>query len=311
MSMKNPVWLLEFASKVYSQTGEDGIIEKILDTLPEKDHWCVEFGAWDGRQACNSRNLIENHQYRAVLIEGDGEKFQTLKSNYSSNTSVYPINAFVGFQQVDGLDQILKNLPVPTNFDFLSIDIDGNDYHTWQAMDIYKPKCICVEYNPTIPTEVEFVQPADITINQGNSLLSFVKLGQSKGYELICAMQFNAFFVQKEYFPLFEIADNHPESLRKDLSKITYIFSTYDGGVHIRGFGGLPWHNVKMTESKIQPLPRFLRKFPPNFGAIESFLYKIYKTLVGWQGLNIKHSWTSDPGLAVKPQRHNTRNPKG
>ncbi len=46
--MKNPAWLLDFAIKVHSQTGEDGVIEKILENLPERDYWCVEFGAWDG-----------------------------------------------------------------------------------------------------------------------------------------------------------------------------------------------------------------------------------------------------------------------
>jgi hypothetical protein len=305
--MKNPAWLLDFASKVYSQTGEDGIIEKILEILPETDHWCVEFGAWDGLQSSNSRNLIENHQYQAVLIEGNLEKSQELKRNYARNVNVHPINSFVGFQREDGLDAILKNTPIPINFDFLSIDIDGNDYHVWQAMEVYKPKCICVEYNPTIPTEVEFVQPADPSVNQGNSLLSLVKLGQSKGYELVCAMQFNAFFVRQEYFPLFEIPDNRPEFLRRDLSKITYIFSTYDGLVHFHGFGGLPWHNVKLAESLIQPLPGFLRKFPSNYGALEMFFYRIFKTLMGWRGLNIKHSWQNGASSGGKNRNQNRK----
>jgi hypothetical protein len=305
--MKNPAWLLEFASKSYSQTGEDGIIQKILETLPELDHWCVEFGAWDGVRASNSRNLIENHQYKAVLIEGDTAKAKELKNNYSHNPNVHPVNAFVGFHREDGLDKILKDTPIPTNFDFLCIDIDGNDYHAWQAMEIYKPKCICVEYNPTIPTEVEFVQAADPSVSQGNSLLSLVKLGQSKGYELVCAMMFNAFFVRKEYFPLFEIADNRPELLRKDLSKVTYVFSTYDGAVHIQGFGGLPWHNVKMVESKFQPIPKFLRKFPSNYGSLEKFFYKIYKSMMGRRGLNIKHSWQSGPNPAGKNRGQNRK----
>ncbi len=41
-------WLLDYGKNVYSQTGEDGVIEKILDILPDRDSWCVEFGAWDG-----------------------------------------------------------------------------------------------------------------------------------------------------------------------------------------------------------------------------------------------------------------------
>ena len=45
-----------------------------------------------------------------------------------------------------------------------------------------------VEFNPTIPADVEFVQPRDIKINQGSSLLSLTKLGQEKGYELVAAL---------------------------------------------------------------------------------------------------------------------------
>ena len=53
-----------------------------------------------------------------------------------------------------------------------------------------------VEFNPTIPADVEFVQPRDIKINQG-SLLSLTKLGQEKGYELVAALDLNAFFVKR------------------------------------------------------------------------------------------------------------------
>ena len=285
--MKNPDWLLDFASKVYSQTGEDGVIGKILEILPEKNFWCVEFGAWDGILSSNSRNLIQNHQYKAILIEGNQKKFQELKRNYADNAGVYPIHGIVGFRQENGLDAILKDAPIPIDFDFLSIDIDGNDYHVWQAIETYKPKTVCIEYNPTIPTEIEFVQSADPGINQGSSLRSLVGLGKTKGYELVCAMQFNAFFVRQEYFALFDIEDNRPEALRKDLTKVTYIFSTYDGIIHLRGFAGLPWHKVKLDPSRIQQIPWFLRKYPPNLNKLEQLFYKFFKALIGQRGLNL------------------------
>lgn len=44
----DPTWLLERRRDVFSQDGEDGIIEAILDVLPGRNHWCVEIGAWDG-----------------------------------------------------------------------------------------------------------------------------------------------------------------------------------------------------------------------------------------------------------------------
>ena len=153
-----PEWLLDYASNTYSQAGEDGVIAKILEMLPETDQWCVEFGAWDGLYLSNVRRLIEEKDYSAILIEGDKKKFERLRNNYADNHNVETVNAFVGYNAEDGLDKILSAFNIPKNFDFLSIDVDGNDYHIWKAVQQYRPKSVCVEYNPTIPSQVYFVQ---------------------------------------------------------------------------------------------------------------------------------------------------------
>ena len=270
---KSPTWLLNHKSSIYSQTGEDGIIEKILDILPKNDKWCVEFGAGDGIFLSNTRNLIENKGYSAILIEGSKTRFKDLQRNYLENQKVTTINRFVGFDEEDNLDQIIIDTPIPTDFDFVSIDIDGNDYHVWKAMSRYKPKVICIEFNPTIPTEIKFVQPPDHSVNQGASLSSLVELGREKGYELVSVLPFNAFFVRSEYYPLFKIEDNSPEVLRTNLDAVTYLFIGYDGKVFLRGYKKLPWHGVELKESRIQPLPSFLRKYPDNYSKVEKIAY--------------------------------------
>jgi hypothetical protein len=78
---KDPAWLLQFSRDHYSQAGEDGIIEQILALLPANDRWCVEFGAWDGLHLSNSRHLIENSGYSAVLIEGSSSAAADLQRN--------------------------------------------------------------------------------------------------------------------------------------------------------------------------------------------------------------------------------------
>lgn len=226
---REPAWLLDFKNDVYSQSGEDGIIGKILQTLPERDQWCVEFGAWDGMFLSNSRNLIENAGYSSVLIEGSRTKWSELQKNYSTRKNVIALNALVGYNKDDSLDVMLADTPIPLDFDFLSIDVDGNDYHIWRAIEKYRPKAICIEFNPTLPTEVNFVQPADPSVNQGAGLLPLVELGKEKGYELVAVLLFSAFFVDAKYYPLFRIGDNRPETLRTDLSGITHLFSGYDG----------------------------------------------------------------------------------
>lgn len=258
---------------VYSQAGEDRLIDTIFRTLRDQNRWCVEFGAWDGKYLSNTRHLIEHRGFSAILIEGDRQRFEELKRTVAGHDGLLAINKFVGFDADDNLDTILSGTPVPKDFDFLSIDIDGNDYHVWKAMSDFRPKVVCVEFNPTIPTDVRFVQPADRTVMQGCSLLSLVDLGRTKGYELIGVTHFNAFFTESEYFHRFGIADNRPEALRRHLADITHIFIGYDGTVMLAGSKKLPWHDIELRESRMQRLPTCLRTFPANYSALQRALF--------------------------------------
>ena len=74
--------LKKFKKKIYSQNGEDGIIEEILNRLDgELDHTCCEFGAWNGIYLSNVYNLVENKDYKVLFIEGDRSKFKKLEEN--------------------------------------------------------------------------------------------------------------------------------------------------------------------------------------------------------------------------------------
>lgn len=276
---RQPAWLLDSARNVHSQFGEDGVIEKTLQILPEKDKWCVEFGAWDGVYLSNTRNLIENAGYSAVLIEGDETRFAALKKNYAGNERVIPVHAFVGFTESDGLDAILAGLGIPSDFDFLSIDVDGNDFHIWKAMSKYRPKTVCIEFNPTIATGVRFVQRADPSVNHGSSLSSLVELAQEKDYRLVSVLPVNAFFVDAKYFPRFEIDDNRPETLRKDSRHVTHLFSGYDGTVFLQGNQQLPWHGLPIREPAVQVLPKLLRRHPDNYSKFEKVALGVFRML--------------------------------
>jgi len=266
---KEPPNLLIRDMGFYSRTATvDGLavtanaIELILDRLPERNHWCVEFGAWDGLVGSTSRRLILERNYSAVLIEGNRERFAELQKNYAGLDRVIPCNQFVGFTEADGLDAILAGTPAPPDFDFLTVDIDGNDYHVWNAIVKYRPKVAMIEFNPTIPPEVRFIQSADPSVNQGSSLAALAELGKRKKYELIAVLGVNAFFVTAELFPLFHLADNRAETLWTERDCVTYFFTGYDGRVFLRGCCELPWHRLPLLESKMQVLPAFLRKHP-------------------------------------------------
>ena len=192
--------LNEYSEKIYSQFGEDGLIKEILNRIEFKnlDKWCVEFGARDGISDSNAHNLIKNHDYKAVLIEGDKKYFKKLCKNFISD-KIIKLNKFIDFYGDNSLDNVLKKTQIPKNFDFLSIDIDGCDYFIFKSMELYRPKIVCIEFNHLIPNEVEFIQEKNFNIKQGTSALSLINLAKKKDYLLVGSTLSNLFFVDRAY----------------------------------------------------------------------------------------------------------------
>ena len=254
-------YLKSYSANKYSQFGEDGILEKIFELLPKSDAcWCVEFGAWDGKYLSNTYELIANKNWNGVLIEGNPKKFTELKQTFQQINRVILLSTYVALEGKDSLDQILKKTPIPIEFDFLSIDIDGNDYHVWDSLKTYSPRLVVIEFNPSIPGDIEFIQEKNNSINHGNSLLSLVKLGKSKGYELIATTYCNGFFVKKEFFHLFKIKDNSIDSLWEN-PEAPRIFQLYDGTLMLTKEFNLTWNHKHIGHQDIQVIPKFLRHF--------------------------------------------------
>lgn len=261
---KETGWLSAYKKDVTSQGGEDGITEKIFAIIKDGDGWCVEFGAWDGKQYSNTWNLIQNKGWSGVVIEANPEKYKELVQTYSNNNKVTCINKFVNFELSDTLDDILSKTQISKSFDLLAIDVDGNDYHIWESITHYKPKVIIIEFNRSIPVDIEFIQPRNTKINQGSSLLSLYMLAKKKNYELIAITDCNAFFVDKKYFELFDIQDNSLSLFHKNRECETQLFQLYDGTLVLSGCKKLYWHGIEINQKKIQTLPKFLREYPGN-----------------------------------------------
>jgi hypothetical protein len=256
-------WLAaEHAGTVGSQFGEDGILAKIFQVVPAGNRWCVEFGAWEGTHFSNTRNLIRHHGWRGVLIEADTAKFTDLVATYRGNRRVTCLNEFVDFAGEKRLDRILPRTPVPRGFDLLSIDIDGNDYHVWQAVEVYRPKVVVIEFNPSIPNDTIYVQDADMNVNQGASLRALIQLGKRKGYELISTTPINAIFVLRRLFPLFDISDNDIDLMHDDSRFSTYLLQMYDGTLRTAGCTRMLWHDMEIDVERLQVLPPERRYFP-------------------------------------------------
>ena len=187
------LWLNQRRKNVYSQNGEDGVLEAILEKTGAANRCCCEVGAWDGMQFSNTYNLAANRDWRAIMIEADEARFSQLVPLASPR--LLPIQARVS----DDLDLILSCTPLPRDFDVLSIDVDGPDYQVWEALRLYRPRIVILEVNSMFPPGVR-----EAPSYGGVSLELAVLLAKSKGYELALHTG-NAIFVLRELAPLLDV----------------------------------------------------------------------------------------------------------
>jgi len=219
--------LNEHASNIVSQNGEDGILAEIFRRIEPRSKLCVEFGAWDGKHLSNTWALWHESGWSAVLIEGDRERFLQLEQSTTNFPSIKAVHAFVASTGPNTLDNILSREKVsPEGVDLLSIDIDGDDYHIWSSLSTYKPRVVVIEYNPTIPPELDLVQRKGEYF--GASALALTRLATEKGYGLAACTATNCIYVHEDDFAALEI----PElDLRTgfDRSQLCYVINAYDG----------------------------------------------------------------------------------
>jgi len=183
--------LLFYRANVFSQNGEDGIIEYIFGKIGFESRVCCEFGAWDGVHLSNCRNLI-THGWKAVMIEGNEKRYGRLRGRYADNPSVKTVHRYVDSAN-SKLDDILDELNV-ASLDFLSVDIDGLDYQIFESLDI-RPRVICIEVGACHDPRSLSTIPSDVAMsNVGQPLPLFDKVARDKGYNLVCYTG-NALFV--------------------------------------------------------------------------------------------------------------------
>jgi len=195
----------------YSQNGEDGILLYILALIGMKTRKCVEICAGDGVE-CNAANLILNHGYDAVLVDGDEGNIAIADEFYARHreTHGFPPRAVKHWIERETIDRFLRDHGMAGEIDVLTIDIDGNDYWIWNAIECSAPRVVVVEYDNswgpddsvTMRYEADFVcrttEPG--MPHCGASLAAFVGLGRRKGYRLVGSQMrcFNAFFVRDD-----------------------------------------------------------------------------------------------------------------
>lgn len=198
----------KYKKNIYSQNGEDGIIEYLLSKIPN-DKWCCEFGAWDGKHLSNTFNLVENSDYNSVYIESDVNKFKDLLKTKSQFPKIIAKNKLIDLEN-STLDKILSETNIPIDFDILSINIDGLDYSIWESLTKYTPKIVVIEINSSLDPNV-ILEGDNLSIeNQikfGTNFMTCYNLGVEKGYTFMCHTG-NMIFINSKYEKLFDSIPN-------------------------------------------------------------------------------------------------------
>ncbi len=200
----------QYKKNVYSQNGEDGVLEELLKRLEIDNGWVCEFGAWDGKHLSNTFRLIETKCFNGVFIEGDSEKFKDLLKTQSEYPNITAIEAFVEHDSASEttLDKILAKTQIPTDFDILSIDIDSYDYQIWKSVENYKPKIVVIEINSSIlPTDEKHIHYP--FVYSGTGFAPMLKLGEEKGYKFVLHTG-NMIFVRNDLFDKLNIHYDNP-----------------------------------------------------------------------------------------------------
>lgn len=206
--IQNPVinQLTQAEFKVFSQSGEDGIIQYLISKVPIDRHIFVEFGVEDYTEA-NTRFLLINDKWNGFVIEGDEANVKKIQqSELYWRCSIGAVAAFI---TKDNINEIIEGVGIKGDIGLLSVDIDGNDYWVWQAIDVVEPRIVICEFNRhfgsyhalTIPYKPDFNwSEAPSRIYYGASLNALCLLAEQKGYDFVgCTSEgVNAFFVRKD-----------------------------------------------------------------------------------------------------------------
>lgn len=267
-------------NKSFAQNNEDIIVDRIFKKFKiTRTQFSVEFGGWDGIYLSNIAYFTKKYNDKLLFIEGDSRRVKDGVNNYTGNNNVLFENSFVSYLGENSLDKILIRNKIPKNFDILSIDIDGNDFHVWDSLKSFSPSIVIIEYNFTIPNEVDYVQEKNFKINQGSSAKSLCDLAEEKGYTLVEVTKSNLIFLMSKYFGKKTKNKIILNKLRDDSDIKTYIFYGYDGKIILSKKIKMYWQKYTVNKTRFQIIPFFLRKYPRDISIFSNFLRFINKRI--------------------------------
>ncbi len=210
----------------FSQWGEDGIIDWLAERLPGIPETFIEFGV-ENYQESNTRLLLLLRNWRGLVLDGSQKHIDDIKGQ-----EIYwkhELSAICAFIDKDNINNLISKAGLSGDVGLLSVDIDGNDYWVWQAIDVISPAIVVCEYNAvlgdllplSIPYRADFhrTRAHHSNLYFGASIQVLIALGKSKGYTFVgtTSTGCNAFFVRND----------HAQSIVSALDEICLFPSKY------------------------------------------------------------------------------------
>ena len=193
--------------KCFSQWGEDGIIQWLINNIAISRKIFIEFGTQNYTES-NTRFLLMHDNWAGLVIDGDESNI-----NYIRNDEIYwryNLKAVQCFITAENINTVFKENGIVGEIGILSVDIDGNDYWVWKAIEVVAPDIVICEYNHRFGTDKAITIPYDpmftrdkghySCIYYGASIRALSLLGESKGYSLVAGNSNgnNIFFVKNK-----------------------------------------------------------------------------------------------------------------
>jgi len=192
--------------KVYSQFGEDGIIQYLVNNLEIDNKFFVEFGV-ESYQEANTIFLLINNNWSGLILDGSSDNIRKIKRE--NIYWQYDLTAVEAFLDRDNINSILGKY-ISDEIGILSIDVDGNDYWIWKNITVVNPIIVICEYNSLLGNKYALTIPYDPLFTRkkahfshlywGSSLKALCLLAEEKGYYFVGSNSqgHNAFFVRKD-----------------------------------------------------------------------------------------------------------------
>ena len=193
--------------KVFSQWGDDGIINFLVNYLDISNKQFIEFGVENYRE-CNTRLLLNMYNWSGLVIDGSENNINEIRN--SDYYWKFDLKCICKFVNIENINQIFEENEFSGEIGLLHIDIDGNDYWLWKSINTVNPIIVIVEYNSvfgvnrpiTIPYDSEFERTRVHFSNLyfGSPLLALCDLAEEKGYSFIGSNSNgnNAYFIRND-----------------------------------------------------------------------------------------------------------------